>query len=105
MTTARGKIITFRYSPSSDGTEVRKFLSLAQSPLDDTATQGNCQVRRPRRQDHSVFTQHALSRRTHHLIERSRVLQRRFARGREVEHAAAVLKTPCPQEPPTLQAI
>lgn len=105
ITTARGKMVIFRYSPNFAETELRKFFSLAQSPLEHTATQGNCQVRRPKRQDHSVFTQHALSRRTHHLIERSRVLQRLFARGRKVEHAAAVLKTPCPQEPPTLQAI
>jgi hypothetical protein len=29
MTTARGKIIVFRYSPNPGSTEVRKFLSLA----------------------------------------------------------------------------
>ncbi len=33
MTTARGKMIIFRDSPNSAGTEVCRFLSLAQSPL------------------------------------------------------------------------
>jgi hypothetical protein len=47
MTTARGKTIIFRYSPNSAGTEARKFFSSAQSPLEDTATKGICQVRRP----------------------------------------------------------
>ena len=40
MTTARGKMIIFRYSPNFAGTEVRKSISLAQSPLEDTATKG-----------------------------------------------------------------
>ena len=44
MTTARGKTIIFRYSLNFDGTEIRKFISLAQSPLEDTATRENCQV-------------------------------------------------------------
>jgi len=40
MTTARGKMIIFRYWPNFAGTEVRKSISLAQSPLEDTATKG-----------------------------------------------------------------
>jgi hypothetical protein len=47
MTTARGKMMIFRYSPNSAGMEVRKFFSLAQSSLEDTATKEICQVRRP----------------------------------------------------------
>jgi hypothetical protein len=45
MTTARGKMTIFRYSPNSAWTGVRKLLSLAQLPLEDTATKGICQVR------------------------------------------------------------
>jgi len=44
MTTARGKTIIFRYSLNFAGTEIRKCISLAQSPLEDTATKGICQV-------------------------------------------------------------
>jgi len=39
-TTARGKMIIFRYWPNFAGTEVRKSISLAQSPLEDTAAKG-----------------------------------------------------------------
>ena len=46
MTTASGTMIIFRYSPNFAGTKVRKSISLAQSPLEDTATKGICQVRR-----------------------------------------------------------
>ena len=46
MTTARGKKTIFRYSPDPTGTELRKFFSLAQSSLEDTATKEICQVRR-----------------------------------------------------------
>lgn len=44
MATARGKTAIFRYSPKSAGTELRKFISLAQLSLKDTATKGICQV-------------------------------------------------------------
>ena len=45
MVTARGKMITFRNSPNFAATELRKFLSLVQWPLENTATRENCQVR------------------------------------------------------------
>lgn len=42
--TARGKTIIFEYSLNFAGTELRKFISLAQSPLEHTATKEICQV-------------------------------------------------------------